>query len=583
ERLTALGFCPKSARYWAALPRDVDLFAADPLGADTDDLRRPASDGTSPYAELQNQAADPRVPLAGSGETSGFFLPWGLGPTPGDWQSADTGPGDALARDGLENFDASLFLDPELRGASLTNLGTTADYLAYQSPKPRRLRGIHALLGVEEATLVAVPDAAQRAWERVTVGEPAPPRPNPTSVSAMPCCDATTADRTFSPCDREPPKAPELDAPAVSDPSGSYSLDWTPVMDAVFELAEALEPDFEGALLFALDERTRIDFQGRGPGDYYYRVRARVRGIAGNWSTPRVVRVPLPAASRLDAPDAYRADTLLAVQRALLRLCAARGDLFAAISVPEHYLEEQVLEHAELLRSPLAADTAGVAPLGFAESNALSFGGLYYPWLIGREETASGELRSTPPEGAALGICARRSIERGAWVAPANEPLTGVVALRSRPQGERLERLYAAQINVVRRDPRGFLALGADTLSFAEELTAINVRRLLCLLRRAALQRGQEYVFEPNDAAFRRQVERGFEALLGDLYQRGAFAGASPQQAFQVVTGSDSNSASSVEQGRFFVDLKVAPSLPLSFLTVRLVQTSDRSSVTEVH
>jgi phage tail sheath protein FI len=42
------------------------------------------------------------------------------------------------------------------------------------------------------------------------------------------------------------------------------------------------------------------------------------------------------------------------------------------------------------------------------------------------------------------------------------------------------------------------------------------------------------------------------------------------------------NTAESVEQGRFIVELRVAPSLPLTFLTIRFIQTGDRSFVTEV-
>ena len=42
------------------------------------------------------------------------------------------------------------------------------------------------------------------------------------------------------------------------------------------------------------------------------------------------------------------------------------------------------------------------------------------------------------------------------------------------------------------------------------------------------------------------------------------------------------NTSQSVDQGRFIVELRVAPSLPLTFVTVRFIQTGDRSFVTEV-
>ncbi len=177
---------------------------------------------------------------------------------------------------------------------------------------------------------------------------------------------------------------------------------------------------------------------------------------------------------------------------------------------------------------------------------------------------------------------AQRAITRGTWIAPANELLRGVVALTPAIARENRLRLQEAQINLIRQEPRGFLALSADTLSEDPELRPLNVRRLLILLRRLALRLGATYVFEANSDAFRRLVQRSFEAMLGQMFARGAFAGSTPETAFQVVTSSSLNTAQSVEEGRFIVELRVAPSLPMTFLTIRLVQTSDRGVVTEV-
>jgi phage tail sheath protein FI len=96
-----------------------------------------------------------------------------------------------------------------------------------------------------------------------------------------------------------------------------------------------------------------------------------------------------------------------------------------------------------------------------------------------------------------------------------------------------------------------------------------------------ALRLGFSYVFEPNDATFRRLVQRGFEAMLEQMFVRGAFAGNTPATSFQVVTSETLNTRQSVEQGRFIVELRVAPSLPMTFLTIRLLQTHERTFVTE--
>jgi hypothetical protein len=42
------------------------------------------------------------------------------------------------------------------------------------------------------------------------------------------------------------------------------------------------------------------------------------------------------------------------------------------------------------------------------------------------------------------------------------------------------------------------------------------------------------------------------------------------------------NTPQSIDLGRFIVELRVAPSLPLTFLTIRLIQTNDRTVATEV-
>ncbi|HEX8684915.1 MAG TPA: hypothetical protein VF654_00400, partial [Pyrinomonadaceae bacterium] len=130
-------------------------------------------------------------------------------------------------------------------------------------------------------------------------------------------------------------------------------------------------------------------------------------------------------------------------------------------------------------------------------------------------------------------------------------------------------------------EPRGFLAMSADTLSDDADWRPIGVRRLISLIRRLALREGATYVFEPHNDAFHRLVRRGFERMLGLMFTRGAFAGASHETAFRVVTDSTINTRHSMEQGHFVVELKVAPSLPLNFMTVHLVQSGDRGLATE--
>ncbi len=100
----------------------------------------------------------------------------------------------------------------------------------------------------------------------------------------------------------------------------------------------------------------------------------------------------------------------------------------------------------------------------------------------------------------------------------------------------------------------------------------------MILLRRLALRLGATYVFEPNNDAFRRMVRRGFESVLEILFLRGAFAGNTRATSFQVLV---TLSPQDVQAGRFIVELRVAPSLPLTFMTIRLIQAGDRGLVSE--
>src|SRR5260370_35191671 len=83
---------------------------------------------------------------------------------PDQFLGADKLPGTELDRDGLCEFEASLFLDPDLLESHTTDVMVQADFLRYQSSSPRPLRGIHAALDIDDATLIAIPDAVHRGW-----------------------------------------------------------------------------------------------------------------------------------------------------------------------------------------------------------------------------------------------------------------------------------------------------------------------------------------------------------------------------------------------------------------------------------
>ncbi|MEK6302418.1 MAG: hypothetical protein AABO41_17035 [Acidobacteriota bacterium] len=595
-RLGDVGFEDGHSRFWGGLPTDEELYRDE-----GSNFREGQVELTfeRERVTLWRNKIDRRFPLAGSPAANAVYFPIGMPIIPDTYLGPVKSEATRLERDGLARFDASLFLDPDLIEAGTSAFSERADFLRYGSITPRRLRGIHAALGfgestlTDEATIVAVPDAVHRQWQRAN--DESPPSASESSPPARPewwhfldCTANPEIPRTKEPkrgyfldCDARVIPAPELQA-SEPDPSGSFTLTWSRPLDgAQFTLEEAARPNFTGAVAVYSGEGDRFAIYGRAQGDYYYRVRAETGRQVSDWSNG--VAVSVSPADSYHQSDDYSTDTLLAVHRGLLRMCGARGDLFAVLALPEHYREDEAETYVRLLKSPsakaISVGTAVSLPLGAGEANDFSYAAVYHPWVISREETNS--FRRTPPDGVACGVLAARALDRGAWIAPANEPLHGVIALNRPAARERLLDLQETQINVFQQQPRGFLAMSEDTLSDDDDLRPINVRRLLILLRRLATGLGARYVFEPNDDSFRRLVQRGFEAMLDDLFQRGAFAGGTPQASFQVVTSNSLNTPASVDQGRFIVELRVAPSLPLTFLTIRLIAAGDRGLVVE--
>jgi hypothetical protein len=599
--LSELGFAQGQERFWASLPTDEEVYR------ETDSIK-----AENPATILWKQVGDLfRFPLAGIPDGDEIYFPLMMPALPENYLGPVALPGNERERDGLAEFDAALFLDRDLANIGTGVLASTAEFLQYLSPRPRRLNGIHAAFPLEEATLIAVPDAVHHGWtenprEALRNPEPSPPPLRPDWWHFLDCTPSAKKKPRLSSCEKEEPEPspikpvhvpewgnflncdihiiepPQLFALPELSTDGNFTLRWesSPPLEADYVLEEASQPDFSDATQIYSGELGSYTLYGRRSGDYYYRVRAIAGAETSDWSNSVGVRVEDESRWVVDKKT-YEPGVLLAVQRSLLRMCAARGDLFSVMSLPEHYREDKAIEHANLLRASIALPTEDVPPLSAGEVSAFSYGAVYHPWLIGRENETDAVI-AMPPCGAISGSIAESALTRGAWIAPANRPLRGVVALKPSLLPERRLALQDAFVNLVRQEPRGFLVLDADTLSFDEDLREISVRRLLILLRRQALRLGVTYVFEPNSPAFRRSVDRGFTEMLDGMFERGAFAGASPATSYQVVTDDSLNTRQSVDLGRFIVELRVAPSLPMRFLTIRLVQTSDRTQALEV-
>lgn len=343
-------------------------------------------------------------------------------------------------------------------------------------------------------------------------------------------------------------------------------------------------------------------------GLYFLRARSWREGRYSAWSATAEVLVCAGGWQLLaDRSDSAGESLAFAVHSALLDLCAATREHFAVLSVPEHWDGERLARHSEALRAYAAGD--------FARAQAASFASIHHPWLLRREvasggkvgngngigtgsgrEAASvtagsgaggaiwpatkgaGELHAHPPEGALLGLFAQRSRQRGAWAAAGLDTLAEAFALAGSVPAEDIEAAFANPIEV---RPRGIAATRASTLSDDPDWESIGVRRLFILLRRLARREGERYVFEANDLTLRRSLERSFDALLQRLMQRGAFRGASAAESYRLRTASGARASEEIERGECSLEICVAPSRPLRFLTLRVLRAGEQLTIEE--
>ncbi|HEV2817342.1 MAG TPA: phage tail sheath C-terminal domain-containing protein [Allosphingosinicella sp.] len=567
--VAGIGLTPERAgNWWTNLPDDALAREATPSGLL---LARTEADAAAP-------------PLV--------WLPLGL---KGIFSSAAKAIDDgrtALERDGLSRFDETLFLDPELATVRSNRILGEAERILYVDERP--LFGVHGGFGVADGanfnpvSLIAVPDAIQPGWtERAQETMPPPEADAPPPAHWFdhrgPCVaipkgseDADAPDRSrFLDCATR-----LLDAPAfepIDSPlaPGPVTLRWSaagPGAHYVLEVASLA--DFRGAEPIYQGSATSHVFQARSEGFYYFRLRA---GLDDEVSAPAAIGFAVRAAAwdGIAAAD-YSAAPLLAIQRAVMRMAAGSGEMFALLSLPRHYHAAEAIDHGRRLAQWRQGGFGDADMFDTNERRTLSFAALHHPWVVYRG--SDGAARAAPPDGAVAGVHARRTLARGAWIAAANEQLRDIVALSPAIGDGDWPALDAGRINFLRRDARGFLLLDADTLSDEPEWRQINVRRLMSLLRRAAIRRGSAYVFEPNGDVLRRAVERGFTQMLEQMFRLGAFVGRKAEEAFRLAVDP---TAADRDAGRLIVEIGVAPAQPMRFLTVRLAQTGERFTIAE--
>jgi Bacteriophage tail sheath protein len=207
-----------------------------------------------------------------------------------------------------------------------------------------------------------------------------------------------------------------------------------------------------------------------------------------------------------------------------------------------------------------------------------TYAALYYPWItIGNPGAATDPLQPSqidvPPSGAVCGIYARTDVNRGVWKAPANETVTGAIALQRDIRFGEQEILNPLGINCIRALPnRGIRVWGARTISSDPEWKYVNVRRYFLYLE-ASIDRGTQWaVFEPNGEALWANIRSTVSDFLYNEWVSGALLGTKPDEAFFVRCDRSTMTQNDLDNGRLICLVGVAALKPAEFVIFRIGQ-----------
>ena len=249
-----------------------------------------------------------------------------------------------------------------------------------------------------------------------------------------------------------------------------------------------------------------------------------------------------------------------ALQATVIAHCENMADRFAIL---DGALDQQ----------PLKSD----GPLQKQREGLLSkngFAALYWPWMVIRDPLAAADSTATlikPPSGHLAGVFARSDGQRGVHKAPANEPLRGALDLSYRLNDTEQGALNHGGINALRVFPgQPPLVWGARTLTDGTPWRYVNVRRLFSYVEDSILSGSRWAVFQPNNLALWKGLERSITEFLTRVWQSGALFGRTPQEAFYVKIDEELNPSSVRALGQVIVEIGLAPVRPAEYVIVRI-------------
>lgn len=220
---------------------------------------------------------------------------------------------------------------------------------------------------------------------------------------------------------------------------------------------------------------------------------------------------------------------------------------------------------------------ASGAVSSFKDLGASNFSGIYWPHVVVGDLAGVGRnpTITLPPAAFVAGLFARTDGRRGVWKAPAGTDATLALTVELDYQLNDLhsDDLNPVGINALRTMPgAGRVVWGSRTMQPSSEWRYVPVRRTAIFLRTSIYNGIQWAVFEPNDEPLWSSLRASIGGFMETQFRRGAFAGRTRDDAYQVKV--DASTTTAIDQAAGVVNILVAfaPLRPAEFVVVQLSQ-----------
>ncbi len=208
---------------------------------------------------------------------------------------------------------------------------------------------------------------------------------------------------------------------------------------------------------------------------------------------------------------------------------------------------------------------------------------VYFPRVLIADPLSGLRPTARPASGTLAGLYARTDSVHGPWKAPAGNDavLRGVSSLQYKLTDAENGSLNAAGVNALRslRDA-GIVSWGARTFDGSDQRGSpwkyIPVRRTALFLEESLYRGTQWVVFEPNGESLWAQIRLNVTAFMQGLFQRGAFRGASPRDAFFVKCDRETTTPDDIARGIVNILVGFAPLKPAEFIIIRIQQVANQ-------